>query len=64
MRNGDSNKIKIETLGITLNILNIYVWNVIDKFQARSRTHAVIIAAQAAIVGNSIAHILQLKAET
>jgi hypothetical protein len=30
------------------------VRNVIDKLQARSRTHAAIIAAQAGIVGNPV----------
>jgi len=31
-----------------------HVRNVIDKMQARSRTHAAIIAAQAGIVGNPV----------
>jgi len=46
-----------ETLGITLDTVKKHVRNVIDKLQARSRTHAAIIAAQAGIVGNPIAHI-------
>ncbi|MFC1866206.1 LuxR C-terminal-related transcriptional regulator [Chloroflexota bacterium] len=53
--NGDSNKIIGETLGITLDTSKKHVRNVIDKLQARSRTHAAIIAAQAGIVGNPIA---------
>jgi DNA-binding NarL/FixJ family response regulator len=51
---GDSNKIIAETLGITLDTTKKHVRNVIDKLQARSRTHAAIIAAQAGIVGNPI----------
>ncbi len=54
MGNGDSNKIIAETLGITLDTTKKHVRNVIDKMQARSRTHAAIIAAQAGIVGNPI----------
>ena len=54
MGNGDSNKIIAETLGITLDTTKKHVRNVIDKLQARSRTHACIIAAQAGIVGNPI----------
>ena len=49
--NGDSNKIIAETLFITLDTTKKHVRNVIDKLQARSRTHASIIAAQAGIVG-------------
>jgi len=52
--NGDSNKIIATTLGITLDTTKKHVRNVIDKLQARSRTHAAIIAAQAGIVGNPI----------
>jgi len=55
MGNGDSNKIIADTLGITLDTAKKHVRNVIDKMQARSRTHAAIIAAQAGIVGNPIA---------
>jgi DNA-binding NarL/FixJ family response regulator len=54
MGNGDSNKIISATLGITLDTTKKHVRNVIDKMQARSRTHAAIIAAQAGIVGNPI----------
>jgi len=53
MGNGDSNKVIADTLGITLDTTKKHVRNVIDKMQARSRTHAAIIAAQAGIVGNS-----------
>ena len=52
---GDSNKTIAETLGITLDTTKKHVRNVIDKMQARSRTHAAIIAAQAGIVGNPVA---------
>jgi DNA-binding NarL/FixJ family response regulator len=55
MGNGDSNKIIAATLGITMDTAKKHVRNVIDKMQARSRTHAAIIAAQAGIVGNPIA---------
>jgi DNA-binding NarL/FixJ family response regulator len=54
MGNGDSNKIIAETLGITLDTTKKHIRNVIDKLQARSRTHAAIIAAQAGIAGNPI----------
>ncbi len=54
MGNGDSNKAIAETLGITLDTTKKHVRNVIDKLQARSRTHAAIIAAQAGIVGSPI----------
>ena len=54
MGNGDSNKIIAVTLGITLDTTKKHVRNVIDKMQARSRTHASIIAAQAGIVGNPV----------
>jgi DNA-binding NarL/FixJ family response regulator len=52
--NGDSNKAIADTLGITMDTTKKHVRNVIDKLQARSRTHAAIIAAQAGIVGNPI----------
>ena len=58
MGNGDSNKIIAETLGITLDTTKKHVRNVIDKMQARSRTHAAIIAAQAGIVGKPVAAII------
>ena len=51
--NGYSNKIIAETLGTTLDTAKKHARNVIDKLQARSRTHAAIIAAQAGIVGKS-----------
>jgi len=54
MGNGDSNKIIAATLGITMDTAKKHVRNVIDKMQARSRTHAAIIAAQAGIVGNPV----------
>jgi DNA-binding NarL/FixJ family response regulator len=55
MGNGDSNKIIAATLGITLDTTKKHVRNVIDKMQARSRTHAAIIAAQAGLVGKPVA---------
>jgi DNA-binding NarL/FixJ family response regulator len=59
MGNGDSNKIISETLGITLDTTKKHVRNVIDKMEARSRTHAAIIAAQAGIVGKPVATIAE-----
>jgi DNA-binding NarL/FixJ family response regulator len=64
MGNGDSNKLMAETLGITLDTTKKHVRNVIDKLQARSRTHAAIIAAQAGIVGNPVAVINETKLES
>jgi len=66
MGNGDSNKIISETLGISLDTTKKHVRNVIDKLQARSRTHAAIIAAQAGLTGkpvNGIAHILKTQSD-
>ena len=63
MGNGDSNKLMAETLGITLDTVKKHVRNVIDKLQARSRTHAAIIAAQAGIVGNPVTIDLETKSE-
>jgi DNA-binding NarL/FixJ family response regulator len=66
MGNGDSNKIISATLGITLDTTKKHARNVIDKLQARSRTHAAIIAAQAGIVGNpvnGIAPVLETQSE-
>ena len=63
MGNGDSNKTMAETLGITLDTVKKHVRNVIDKLQARSRTHAAIIAAQSGIVGNPITHLVQTKVD-
>jgi DNA-binding NarL/FixJ family response regulator len=57
--NGDSNKNIAENLGITLDTTKKHVRNVIDKLQARSRTHAAIIAAQAGIVGPPVTTIIQ-----
>ncbi len=53
--NGDSNNEIGTTLGITADTTKKHVRNVIDKLQARSRTHAAIIAAQAGIVGKPVA---------
>jgi DNA-binding NarL/FixJ family response regulator len=54
MGNGDSNKMIAATLGITMETTKKHVRNATDKLQARSRTHAAIIAAQAGIVGNPV----------
>jgi DNA-binding NarL/FixJ family response regulator len=54
MGNGDSNKFIAESLSISLDTTKKHVRNVIDKMQARSRTHAAIIAAQAGIVGKPV----------
>jgi DNA-binding NarL/FixJ family response regulator len=59
MGNGDSNKIIAETLDISLDTAKKHVRNIIDKIQARNRTHAAIIAAQAGIVGNPITAVAQ-----
>jgi len=59
MGNGDSNKIIAETLGITLDTTKKHVRNVIDKLQARSRTHAAIIAAQTGIVGKPVTPVIE-----
>lgn len=61
--NGDSNKIIGATLGITLDTAKKHVRNIIDKLQARSRTHAAIIAAQAGIVGNPVTTALETQSE-
>ncbi|MDO8635565.1 MAG: LuxR C-terminal-related transcriptional regulator, partial [Dehalococcoidia bacterium] len=61
--NGDSNKIIAETLGITLDTVKKHARNVIDKLQARSRTHAAIIAAQAGIVGNPVSSVVAAQFE-
>jgi len=63
MGNGDSNKAIAGTLFITLDTVKKHVGNVIAKLQARSRTHAAIIAAQAGIVGNPIAAIVEAQPE-
>ena len=54
MGNGDPNKIIAETLGIAIDTVKKHVSNIIDKLQARSRTHASIIAARAGLVGNPV----------
>jgi DNA-binding NarL/FixJ family response regulator len=59
MGNGESNKKIAASLGITLDTAKKHVRNVIGKMQARSRTHAAIIAAQAGIVGNPVATIAE-----
>jgi len=61
--NGDTNKAIAGTLRITLDTAKKHVGNVIDKLQARSRTHAAIIAAQVGIVGNPIAAIVEAQSE-
>lgn len=64
MGNGDQNKVIAAKLGITLDTTKKHVHNVIDKLQARSRTHASIIAAQAGLVGkpvNSVDYIAGLE---
>jgi DNA-binding NarL/FixJ family response regulator len=61
--NGDSNKIIGETLGITLDTTKKHVRNVIDKLQARSRTHAAIIAAQAGIVGKPVTPVIEPQSD-
>jgi DNA-binding NarL/FixJ family response regulator len=63
MGNGDSNKIIAAALGITLDTTKKHVRNVIDKLQARSRTHASIIAAQAGIIGNPVTPVLEAQSE-
>ena len=52
-----------ETLGITLDTVKKHVRNVIDKLQARSRTHAAMIAAQAGIVGKPVAILIEKPTE-
>jgi DNA-binding NarL/FixJ family response regulator len=61
--NGDSNKIIAATLGITLDTTKKHVRNVIHKMQARSRTHAAIIAAQAGIVGKLVTPVVEAQSE-
>ena len=63
MGNGDSNKVIGATLGITLDTTKKHVRNVIDKLQARSRTHAAIIAAQAGIVGSPLKSLATLAVQ-
>jgi DNA-binding NarL/FixJ family response regulator len=61
MGNGDSNKIISATLGITLDTTKKHIRNVIDKMQARSRTHAAIIAAQAGITGKPVTLVAKVQ---
>ena len=61
--NGDSNKMIGETLGITLDTTKKHVRNVIDKLQARSRTHAAIIAAQSGIVGKPVTPVIEAQSD-
>ena len=63
MGNGDTNKAIAATLGITLDTAKKHVGNVIGKLQARSRTHAAIIAAQSGIAGNPIAAFFEAQSE-
>jgi DNA-binding NarL/FixJ family response regulator len=60
---GDSNNAISATLGITLDTTKKHVRNVIHKMQARSRTHAAIIAAQAGILGRTVSIVAQPKSE-
>ena len=59
--NGDTNKAIAGTLCITLDTAKKHVGNVIDKLQARSRTHAAIIAAQSGIVGKPVAAVVEAQ---
>jgi DNA-binding NarL/FixJ family response regulator len=61
--NGDTNKSIAETLCITLDTAKKHVGNVIGKLQARSRTHAALIAAQAGIAGKPIAAVAEALSE-
>ena len=61
MGNGDSNKVIAATLCITMDTTKKHVHNIIDKMQARSRTHASIIAAQAGIIGNPVTPVLEAQ---
>jgi DNA-binding NarL/FixJ family response regulator len=62
--NGDTNKVIAESLSITLDTAKKHVRNVIDKMEARSRTHAAIIAAQAGIVGKPVKNaVIETQAE-
>jgi DNA-binding NarL/FixJ family response regulator len=60
---GNSNKIIAETLGITLYTAKKHARNVINKLQARNRTHAAIIAAQAGIVSNPVIPVVEAQSE-
>ena len=54
MGKGDTNKAIAEALDITLDTTKKHIQNVISKLEARSRTHAALIAAQAGIVGGPV----------
>jgi DNA-binding NarL/FixJ family response regulator len=58
MGNACTNQTIMETLGISLDTTKKHVQNVIGKLEARSRTHAAIIAAQAGIVGSPVTTLL------
>lgn len=53
MGDGDTNNEISQGLSISLDTVKKHVHNITDKLQARSRTHASIIAAQAGIVDNA-----------
>ncbi|MFC2008612.1 LuxR C-terminal-related transcriptional regulator [Chloroflexota bacterium] len=63
MGNGDSNKVIAATLCITMDTTKKHVHNIIDKMQARSRTHASIIAAQAGLAGNPLGASGEVRSE-
>jgi DNA-binding NarL/FixJ family response regulator len=63
MGNGDSNKVIAATLCITMDTTKKHVHNIIDKMQARSRTHASIIAAQAGLAGNPLGAVGEVLSE-
>ena len=54
MGNGDSNKMIAESLSIGLDTVKRHISNITAKLNARSRTHAAIIAAQAGIAGKPL----------
>ena len=56
--NGATNKMIAEALGISLDTVKKHVQSTISKLEARSRTHAAIIAAQAGIVGPPVTLVL------
>ncbi len=54
MGNGNSNKEISQSLNITSDTVKKHIGNIVSKLQARSRTHASIIAAQAGIIGKPV----------
>ena len=54
MGNGDSNKMIAESLAISLDTVKRHISSITAKLNARSRTHAAIIAAQAGIAGKLV----------